>query len=128
MNTDRSTAPAEENKHEPAASPAAQLTPMELQLEILKRLEAVEKKLTEQNLLMKDVLNFDEAVIYLEMSESHLYKLTSKRKIPHSKPDGKLIYFDRKELDKWRMRNPIKTQDQIEATAANYNVLRSRAA
>lgn len=97
---------------------------MDIQDAILKRLEAIEQKITEQNILQKAVLTFAEALVYLGLSESHLYKLTSKRKIPHTKPDGKLIYFDRAELDKWRLRNPVRTMESIESSAANYNVLK----
>ena len=45
--------------------------------EILKRLEKIEKLIESQNLVRKDVLNFNECCDYLELSQSHLYKLTS---------------------------------------------------
>ncbi len=45
--------------------------------EILKRLDKIEKLIGSINLVRKDVLNFNEACEYLELSQSHLYKLTS---------------------------------------------------
>ncbi len=49
---------------------------------ILDKLTQLEQKLQEQNILQKAVLNFNEACNYLEVSPSHLYKLTSSRQIP----------------------------------------------
>ena len=56
--------------------------------EILKRLEIIEKHVLDRNLILKDVLNFNEACKYLELSQSHLYKLTFAGSIPHYKPIG----------------------------------------
>ena len=50
---------------------------------IIEKLDNIEKMLSEQNLLKKDVLNFSEACQYLDISESHWYKLTSRKQIPH---------------------------------------------
>jgi excisionase family DNA binding protein len=54
---------------------------------------------------VKTVLTVAEACEYMGITESHLYKLTSAGKIPHYKPTGKLIYFDRSELDDWLLQN-----------------------
>lgn len=62
---------------------------------------------------IKEVLTTAEASAYLGLSESYIYKLTSTKQIPHYKPNGKLVYFNRKELCEWAMRN------QIETTGAN---------
>jgi len=96
-----------------------------LQEAILRRLKIVESKLTELNLIQKTVLTFAEAITYLDLSESFLYKLTSQRQIPHFKPHGKKIYFERTELDKWRMTNPVKTMEQIQDSATSYTVRRA---
>lgn len=84
--------------------------------EIIERLERIEKSV----LLSKNVLTFDEAVMFTGLAKSYLYKLTASGKIPHYKPSGKLIYFDRAELEKWMLRNPVKTADEIEQQAINY--------
>lgn len=84
--------------------------------EIIERLERIEKSV----LLSKNVLTFDEAVLFTGLAKSYLYKLTASGKIPHYKPSGKLIYFDRAELEKWMLRNPVKTAEEIEQQAIDY--------
>lgn len=87
---------------------------------ILEKLSIIEQKLEEQNLLKKEVLNFNEAITYLDISASHMYKLTSQKLIPHFCPQGKKLYFNRIELDEWLQRNRQVTEDEIESMAANY--------
>ena len=81
---------------------------------ILDKLSEIASKLDEQNLLQKTVLNFNEACSYLDVSQSHLYKLTSTRQIPHFCPQGKKLYFNRTELDFWLQRNRQSTNEEIE--------------
>jgi hypothetical protein len=57
---------------------------------IIEKLDNIEKMISEQNLLKKEVLNFSEACQYIDVSESHLYKLTSRKQIPHFCPQGKM--------------------------------------
>lgn len=80
------------------------------------------KKLVSQLLLDKSdkPLTLDEASIYTGRSKSDLYKRTSKGEIPHYKPSGKVIYFDKKELDQWLLANRVKPISEIENTAINY--------
>src|SRR5690625_3404971 len=87
--------------------------------DILKRLEIIEKHVLNQNIILKNVLSFNEASHYLELSQSHLYKLTSTGNIPHYKPNGKKIYFNREELDQWLLRNRNTTQEEIDKQAAD---------
>ncbi|MHB8579445.1 MAG: helix-turn-helix domain-containing protein [Ignavibacteriaceae bacterium] len=66
--------------------------------EVLKKLQRIESLLDENK---SNLLNFNQAAQYLSISHSHLYKLTSQRKIPFHKPTGKYLYFFKSELDKW---------------------------
>jgi excisionase family DNA binding protein len=93
---------------------------------ILEMLSRIEARLNEQNLLQKDVFNFAEALVYTGISESHMYKLTHKRLIPHSKPGGKLISFDRKKLDAWRLSNPVMTYEEIDSRTSTYTSLNKK--
>lgn len=93
---------------------------------ILEKLESIEKMLMEQNMLKKEVLTFNEAAIYIEVSHSHLYKMTSTGMIPSYKPNGKKLYFNRKELDNWLMTNKQLSHDEIEMEAANYLIRKGR--
>jgi len=65
-------------------------------------------------------LSFDEALAYTGFSRSYLYKLTSSRQIPYSKPNGKLVRFDMIELDEWLKKNRVKTKEEIEREALTY--------
>lgn len=94
---------------------------------ILERLDQIEKKLDEQGLLQKNVLNFNEACRYLDVSASHLYKMTSSKKIPHFCPNGKRLYFNRQELEDWLLRNKQLTNNEIEEQANNYLLMKGRA-
>lgn len=80
---------------------------------ILDKLTEIANKLDEQNLLQKTVLNFNDACKHLDVSPSHLYKLTSARQIPHFCPQGKKLYFKREELDQWLQRNRQSTSAEI---------------
>ncbi len=97
-----------------------------MDVKIIERLESIEKLLLEQQTLQKQVLNFNETCRYLELSQSHLYKLTSSGAIPHYKPNGKKIYFQRLELDQWLLRNRMDSQDEIEQQAADYLIKKGK--
>ena len=49
----------------------------------------------------KDILNMKDVCQYLDISQSLLYKLTCNGEIPHFKPRGKMIFFEKKELIAW---------------------------
>ena len=93
---------------------------------IIEKLDRIEKLLLEQQTMQKQVLNFNETCKYLELSQSHLYKLTSTGAIPHYKPNGKKIYFQREELDHWLLRNRMDSQDEIEQQAADYLIKKGK--
>ena len=65
--------------------------------------------LSTQIMQQKEILSFKEALIYLDVSESLLYKLTSKREITFSKPNGGKLYFKKSDLDDWMMLNQSKS-------------------
>ena len=92
--------------------------------EILQELYSIKAMLTEYGTQKKDVLNFNEAVKLIDVSPSHLYKLTASGIIPHYKPQGKKIYFNRIELETWLLRNRVKSNDEIESEAINHVTLR----
>jgi excisionase family DNA binding protein len=75
---------------------------------ILNKLENIEAMLRQLNMQAKEVLTFSEASILLDVSHSHLYKLTSTKQIPHFCPQGKKLYFERKELILWMKKKRIK--------------------
>ena len=85
--------------------------------------KSIEQRIEELEALVyatKNVLSFDAASKYLNLSKSYLYKLTSAQQIPHYKPQGKMIYFEKDALDAWLRQNPVKTQTQISQEASTY--------
>lgn len=94
--------------------------------EILIRLAEIHKMIESQGILTKEVLNFNETCSYLELSQSHLYKLTSNGTIPYYKPNGKKIYFRRSELDTWLLRNRTDSQAEIDQRAADYLIKKGK--
>ena len=64
---------------------------------INERLKSIEETLY----TTKDILNMKKVCQYLGISQSLLYKLTCSGEIPHFKPRGKMIFFEKKELIEW---------------------------
>ena len=56
---------------------------------------------------------------------SHLYKLTCSKQIPFYRPNGKLVYFDRHELEGWLKQNRVNTTAEAEQAAITY-VMRNK--
>jgi len=81
------------------------------------RLERIEVALTRQN---DEVLNAKQAASYLDISLSHLYRLTSERRVPYYKPGGGRIYFRRSELDAYILDRPVSTRQQIAELADRF--------
>jgi excisionase family DNA binding protein len=95
-------------------------------LDLLTKLDSIELMLQNQNLLQKQVLNFQDTALFLEISHSHLYKLTSTNVVPFYKPTGKKLYFKRDELEKFLLQNRSTTVDEIETQTANYLIKNRR--
>lgn len=85
-------------------------------IQLDERLDRIEKLL----LSAKKVLTFDELVEYTGLSKSYLYKLTSSAKIPHSKPSGKILFFDKEKIDRWLLDNHVKSEQEIANEANTY--------
>lgn len=85
--------------------------------------KSIEERIEELEALMyqsKNVLTFDEASRFLGFSKSYLYKLTGGGVIPHYKPQGKMVYFEKSALEDWLRQNPVKTQSHINRDAEAY--------
>lgn len=68
----------------------------------------------------KEVLTSEEAAKYMGISKSYLYKLTMRQEIPYYKPKGKMVYFNRRELEQWLQSNRVSTDEEIEQMAQSY--------
>ena len=85
-------------------------------LELTERLDRIERLLVAH----KEVLTFEEASEYTGISRSYLYKLTASKDIPHSKPNGKMLFFEKKKLNEWLLQNRRKSNQEIEIEALEY--------
>jgi predicted DNA-binding transcriptional regulator AlpA len=71
----------------------------------------------EQGILaQKTVFTFKDFCRYTGISESWGYKLTSQRAVPHYSPNGKTLYFEKAQIDKWLLQNPVRTVAQLKNT------------
>lgn len=89
--------------------------------EILKRLEALEHNAMLAGLASKKVLTMQEAATYLGWSMSYIYKQTALKNVPHYCPMGKMLYFDREELEEWMKRKQVVSNDEISMASRNGN-------
>lgn len=62
----------------------------------------------------ENLLTTQEAADYIGLKVSYLHKLMMKRVIPFYKPNGKLCFFDKDDLDKWLMRVRVPSQEEID--------------
>lgn len=69
---------------------------------------------------VKKILTADEAAKYLGISKSTLYKMTMAHTIPHYKPMGKMMYFEREELERWILEKKVASVSEVEQRAQGY--------
>jgi len=71
-------------------------------------------------LAQKRTLNVKELCRFTGLSESFIYKLTAAKRIPFSRPNGKIIFFDREKIQNFLLSNPIDPTEDVEQEAINY--------
>ncbi len=89
---------------------------------ISQQLDKIEKLL----LSSKKVLTFEEACEYTGLKSSYLYKMTASKLIPHSKPNGGKIFFNKEKLDAWLLQNETQSKSSIEKKALSYTLKNKR--
>lgn len=87
---------------------------------ILKQIEELKALLQKSELNNKEFFNTNDATEYLDISISHLYKLTSRKEIPFYCPTGKKIYFKKSELDEWITNSRVKSITDTETEVELY--------
>jgi excisionase family DNA binding protein len=65
----------------------------------------------------KEQLTTEEAVAFIGISRSYLYKLVHQNKIPHYKPFGGKLYFKQSELENFIFRNKKAADYEVSDTA-----------
>lgn len=81
---------------------------------ILEKLKNIENMLLQNAMYKKDILSVTEASAFLNLSPSFLYKLTCTNSLPFYKPNGKKIYFQKKDLENWVLQNRCMSNEEID--------------
>jgi putative excisionase len=80
---------------------------------IIDKLNRIEKYL----FILKDIFTVEELSDYTGFKKSYIYKLVHSNSIPFSKPNGKVLFFEKKKIDEWLLKNPSKSFSEIEREA-----------
>ena len=76
---------------------------------------------------VKQALTMSDCALYVGLSKSHIYKLCCAKQIPYFKSHGgKLLYFDKDELNSWMLQHRVKTSSELETEAATMIVTGKR--
>ncbi len=70
--------------------------------------------------MTNELLTTAQAAEYLGIKKSYLHKMMMRKEIPFYKPNGKLCFFDKLELDQWLRRIRISTNEEVEQQAVAY--------
>lgn len=83
---------------------------------ILHKLNRIEKYISG----LKPILNVDELSDYTGFKKSYIYKLVHANLLPYSKPNGKILFFEKSKIDQWLLSNNSKSHDEILAESVEY--------
>lgn len=75
---------------------------------------------------VKQILTVEDLINYTGFSRSYIYKLVHKKIIPYSKPNGKSLFFQKKDIDNFLLRNKSKSLYEIEQEAISRAYERKR--
>jgi excisionase family DNA binding protein len=87
---------------------------------IQQQLERIERNAL---LAAKNVLTVDDLAVLTGMSKRTIYRFTSSRQIPFYKPNNKVVYFNRNEVENWLLQNRSATDQEIQEEATKRVVL-----
>ncbi|QIY83030.1 helix-turn-helix domain-containing protein [Chryseobacterium sp. NEB161] len=85
---------------------------------ILHKLNRIEKHIFG----LKSILNVEELAEYTGFKKSYIYKLVHENLIPFSKPNGKVLFFERKKIDEFLLQNASKSKDEISKEALEFSL------
>lgn len=87
---------------------------------VKKEVRLIKKEIVKRNLYRKRYLTISQASLVVGVSKSFIQKLVSSKQIPHSKPNGKLVFIHRKDLEEFLSQNHISSNEEIESKVADY--------
>ena len=87
--------------------------------------EILPKLLSDTRNSLPDILDIKQAAEFLKLKINTLYEKTSRRLVPFFKKGNKL-YFRKDELQQWIQDGKVKTQDELQAEAVSYSLLKNK--
>lgn len=85
-------------------------------------IEKLPKSVVDQLYFLKEIFSLEEACLFLSISKSKMYKMTSANKITFYKPEGKALYFRKADLEAFMLRNKITSNDDLGQQAAKMSL------
>lgn len=86
---------------------------------LIRDVNSLRREVKKLSLFRKRIYTMNEASIVAGVSISYIQKLIASNQISYSKPNGKLIFIKRRDLENFLMRNYISSNDDIETIVAN---------
>lgn len=94
---------------------------MEQQIERIQEMLAEVLEISKHN--AKNVLDADDVAMMLGVTRPYVYRLTSKKLIPHYKSEIGKVTFKRVEIEEWLTRYKVETKDESKGKAAKLLVV-----
>lgn len=93
--------------------------PERFEQEVLTRLDTIQQA---SLLQAKEVLTTEDVTLLTGIPLSTIYKMTSRKEIPHYKPrgTGSKLYFKKSEINDWLLHGKRKARQEIEDEADTY--------
>lgn len=88
-----------------------------LRLELLEKMDELASVTA---LSTKKVLRVKDLCLLTGFKAGQIYRLTCYNQIPHYTLNGKTLFFDREEIDKWLKNNKVATNEEIRERATKY--------
>ena len=85
---------------------------------ILYKLNRIEKHIFS----LKTILNVEELAEYTGFKKSYIYKLVHSNSLPFSKPNGKVLFFDKHKIDEWLLQNASKSINELQQEALEFSL------
>lgn len=92
-------------------------------LQYLQKLDARMKNIERGLLLNKEILSINEAAALMDVSVAVLYNMNAEKpapRIPFTKPNGKQVYYKRKDIMNYLNRNRRNSKEEIQQLADKY--------
>lgn len=86
---------------------------------ILREIRNLKREVKKSNLFRKRFYTMNEASIVAGVSLSYVQKLVASNLIAHSRPNGKLVFIKRRDLEKFLIKNYVQSIDEVDTIVAN---------